>query len=283
MRNIFLIIRRYFNFLFFLVLQIMALYLLFSYNKYHESAWLEVAHEITGRVGGKYNNITYYFNLKKTNEELVKANEMLRNQLTQQYKGPDSSIVMVSDTIAYDSSAGFRKYVWRPAKVVNNTVSLPNNTMTIERGENQGVRKDMAVIGPMGVVGTVISTSGNYAVVMSMLNRQSRISARLKKTGETETVFWDGIDPHYVIMNKIPKSVTVAVGDTVVTSTLSYLFPPNIMVGTIAEVVDNKSSNFYTLRLKTATNFYNVEHVLVVENVLKDEQKKLEAATKIND
>jgi rod shape-determining protein MreC len=283
MRNIFLIIRRYFNFLFFLVLQIMALYLLFSYNKYHESAWLEVAHEITGRVGGKYNNITYYFNLKKTNEELVKANEMLRNQLSLQYKGPDSSVVTIQDSLFFDSAGTFRKYIWRPAKVVNNTVSLPNNTLTIERGELQGVKKDMAVVGPMGVVGTVISTSNNYAVVMSMLNRQSRLSARLKKTGETETVFWDGINPSYVMMNKFPKSVQVAIGDTVVTSSLSYLFPPNIMVGTVAEIVDNKSTNFYTLRLKTATNFYNVEHVLVVENVLKDEQKRLEAATKIND
>jgi rod shape-determining protein MreC len=282
-RNIFLIIRRYFNFLFFIVLQIMALYLLFSYNKYHESAWLEVAHEVTGRVGGKYNNITYYFHLKKTNEELVKANELLRNQLTQQYTGPDTSVKVVQDTVSYDSSGGFHKYIWRQAKVVNNTVSLPNNMLTIERGENQGVKKDMGVISPSGVVGTVISTSGNYAVVMSMLNRQSRISSKLKKTGETGIVLWDGINPGFVIMNNIPKNVVVAIGDSVVTSNYSYLFPPDILVGTVAEIVENKSSNFYTLRLKTATNFFSVEHVMVVENVLKDEQKRLEAATKIND
>src|SRR5690349_5010823 len=119
----------------------MALYLLFSYNKYHESAWLEVAHEVTGSVGGRYNNITYYFHLKKTNEQLVKANEMLRNQLTQQYTGPDTTVKVVQDTISYDSSGSFRKYIWRMAKVVNNTVSLPNNMLTIERGEKQGVRK----------------------------------------------------------------------------------------------------------------------------------------------
>lgn len=283
MRNIFLIIRRYFNFLFFILLQIMALYLLFSYNKYHESAWLEVAHEITGRVGGKYNNITYYFHLKKTNEDLVKANEMLRNQLSSKYTGPDTSMVVIVDTVAYDSSGNFRKYIWRPAKVVNNTISLPNNTMTIERGENQGVRKDMGVVSPSGVVGTIISTSGNYAVVMSMLNRQSRISSKLKKTGETGMVQWDGINPAFVIMNNIPKNVQVAIGDSIVTSHYSYLFPPDILVGTVAEIVENRSSNFYTLKLKTGTNFFSVEHVMVIENVLKDEQKRLEAATKIND
>jgi rod shape-determining protein MreC len=261
----------------------MALYLLFSYNKYHESAWLEVAHEVTGSVGGKYNNITYYFHLKKTNEELVKANEMLRNQLTRQYTGPDTSVKVVQDTVSYDSSKTFRKYIWRTAKVVNNTVSLPNNMITIERGENQGVKKDMGVLSPTGVVGTVISTSANYAVVMSMLNRQSRISSKLKKTGETGIVQWDGISPAYVIMNNIPKNVPVAVGDSVVTSHYSFLFPPDILVGTVAEIIENKSSNFYSLKLKTATNFYSVEYVMVVENVLKEEQKRLEAATKIND
>ena len=283
MRNIFLFIRRYFNFLFFVVLQIMSLYLLFHYNKFHEAAYMRVAHEVTGRLDGRYNNITYYFHLKKTNEDLVKENERLRNQVTAQFTGPDTAQRLVVDTVAFDSTGAFRKYIWRTAKVVYNTVSLPNNTLTIERGENQGVKKDMGVIGPSGVVGTVISTSGNYAIVMSMLNRQSRVSSRLKKTGESTTVIWDGIDPNYVLMNNIPRSVQVAIGDSVVTSNYSDLFPPGILVGTVAEIVNNKSSNFYTLRLKTATNFYSVEHVMVVENVLRNEQKMLEAATKIND
>lgn len=283
MRNIFLFIRRYFNFLFFVVLQIMSLYLLFHYNKFHEAAYMRVAHEVTGRLGGRYNNITYYFHLKKANESLAKENERLRNQLTTQYGGPDTSRQLVIDTAAVDSSGAFRKYIWRAAKVVYNTVSLPNNTLTIERGENQGVKKDMGVISPSGVAGTVISTSGNYAIVMSMLNRQSRVSSKLKKTGETSTVIWDGVDPNYVTMSNIPKSVPIVIGDSVVTSNYSDLFPPGILVGTVAEIVNNRSSNFYTLRLKTATNFYSVEHVMVVENVLRNEQKTLEAATKTND
>ena len=91
---------------------------------------------------------------------------------------------------------------------------------------------------------------------------------------------WDGINPAFVIMTNIPKSVQVAPGDSVVTSQYSYLFPPGILVGTVAEVVENKSSNFYTLKLRTATNFNHVEQVLVIENRLKDEQKMLEAASK---
>lgn len=254
--------------------------MLFSYNKFHESAWMEVAHEVTGSVGGRYANITNYFHLKKTNEELAKANEGLRRQLYSHMQGPDTTQQLITDTLALDSTGSPMKYTWLPAMVVYNTTSLPNNTLTIERGESQGVRKDMGVISASGVVGRVISTSNNYAVVMSLLNRQSNISSKLKKTGETGIVLWDGIDPAYVTMNNIPKNVSVAPGDSVVTSQYSYLFPSGILVGTVAEIVEDRASNFYTLKLRTATNFNHVERVLVIENRLRDEQKMLEAASK---
>ena len=279
-RNIFLFIRRYFTFLFFVVLQIVALYLLFHYNKFHEAVAMGVANEITGRVSTRFNNVSYYFNLKRTNDGLVKENEDLRNRLKANFQSPDTAQKLVQDTVPYDTLGHFRKYIWRSAKVVNNIVSLQNNTLTIERGENQGVHKDMGVISSNGVVGTVIGTSSNYAIVMSMLHRQSHFSAALKKTGETGIVQWNGESTLYVTMNNVPKSVIVAKGDTIVTSQYSYYFPQGIMVGTVLDIIDDQSKNSYTLRLKPATNFYNVEYVTVVENLQKTEQKKLEEATK---
>ena len=281
MRNIFLFIRRYFNFLFFILLQVIALYLLFHYNRFHEAAFMGVANEITGSISGKYDNIAYYFNLKKTNEALVKENAELRNRLFSNFSQPDTSRQLVTDTLSADTAGSMRKYNWMPAKVVYNTVSLQNNTLTIERGSNQGVRKDMGVISTGGVVGTVINTSGNFAVVMSLLHTQSRVSASLKKTGETGIVLWDGKSPLYLTMINIPKNVPIAVGDSIVTSQYAvYRFPRGIMIGTVAEIVENNASNFYTLRVKPSANFYNVEYVSVVENLQKEEQKALEEATK---
>lgn len=284
MRNIFLFIRRYFNFVFFVVLQVAALYILFHYNKFHEAVFSGVANELTGNIGGKYNNITYYFHLKTTNDALAKENEELRNKLLTNFDKPDTTQKLVQDSLPYDTLGHYRKYIWRSAKVVNNSVSLPNNTLTIARGENQGVHKNMGVISSAGVVGVVINTSSNYAVVMSLLHRQSKISASLKKTGETGQVLWDGSSPLYITMKNVPKSAAVAKGDSVVTSPYaSYRFPQGIMIGTVMEIVDDKTSSFYILRLKPATNFFNVQYVSVVENVVKDEQAKLEEETnKIN-
>ena len=281
MRNIFLFIRRYFNFVFFVVLQIAALYILFHYNKYHEAVFSGVANELTGNIGGKYNNITYYFHLKKTNDQLAKENEELRNKLLSNFMGPDTTQRIVQDSVPYDTLGNHRKYFWRSAKVVSNLESLQNNTLTIARGENQGVRKDMGVISSGGVVGVVINTSANYAVVMSLLHKQSKVSAALKKTGETGTVLWDGISPQYITLKNIPKSAQVVKGDSVVTSAYaSYRFPQGIMIGTVTDIIDDKTSSFYTLRLRPSTNFFNVEFVTVVENQQKDEQLKLEESTR---
>ena len=257
--------------------------MLFHYNQFHEAAFMRVANEVTGRVSIRYNNVESYFTLKKTNEELAKENEDLRNRLRQDYEMPDTSHTVIKDTLSIDTLGNFRKYLYRGAKVVNNSISLQNNYMTIHRGENQGIQKDMGVIGPGGVVGTVISTSTNFAVVMTLLNRQSRLSAMLKKTGETGTVFWSGDSPQFLTMSQLPKTVPIEKGDTIVTSQYaSYRFPQGIMVGTVVEETGDKASGFYTLRIKPATNFYSVEYVTVVENLQKDEQKKIEEALKNN-
>ena len=280
MRNIFLFIRRYFNFLFFLVLQIIALSFLVRYNKFHEAAFMGVANEITGRVSERYSNVEYYFHLKKENESLAKQNEMLLNQLRADFHPPDTASLLVKDSVAYDTLGHFRRFLYREATVVNNSASLQNNYITIHRGENQGVKKDMGVISSDGLVGTVVNVSENFAVVMSLLHRQTSVSAKMKNTGEVGKVQWEGNSPLFVTLTNVPKSVQVKRGDSVVTSGYSLRFPEGVMVGTVDAIMDDKASNFYTMRLKTSANFFNLGHVYVIENLQKDEQKKLEEATR---
>ena len=280
MRNVFLFIRRHFNFLFFLVLQIIALSFLFRFNKFHQAAFLNVSTEITGRINERYNNIEYYFQLKKTNESLVQENLRLRQLLKDNYEAPDSNRRLIRDTIRSDTGSSFLKYKIMEAKVVNNTTSLPDNYLTIHRGFEQGVRPNMGVTGPQGIVGSVINVSRNFATVQSMLHYQFRVVAKLKNSRETGTVQWDGISPLYVTMKNIPKSVKVEKGDTVLTTQISSLFPANLMVGTVADILPDPSSNFYTLKVLTATHFSTLEYVYVIDNLQYDEQRRLEDSTR---
>jgi len=279
-RNVFLFIRRHFNFLFFLVLQIIALSFLFRYNKFHEAAFMNVSTEITGRINEKYNGIEYYFQLKKTNESLVRENLRLRQQLKDNYEAPDSARRLFYDTLRFDSGMAMRKYNIMEAKVVGNTTALQSNYLTIHRGFAQGVRPNMGVTGPQGIVGSVINVSENFATVMSMLHRHFTVIAKLKNGSETGPVEWDGLSPLFVTLRSIPRSAKVAKGDTVLTSQTSYTFPANLMVGTVYEIVPDNSSNFYTLKIRPSTNFFNIEYVYVIDNMQFEEQKRIEDSTR---
>jgi rod shape-determining protein MreC len=278
MRNLILFIRRYFNFLFFLVLQIIALTFLFRYNKFHEAAFSGFAGEVTGKVNEKYNNVEYYFKLKKTNEALVRENVYLRSLLRSNYEGPDTTRKIVVDSIQVDSLRKYQKYVYYDGRVVGSFVSMQTNYLTVHRGQLQNIHKDMGVVGPQGIVGRIVDVSDNFAVVMSALSKQFKVKAKLSKTGENGTIEWDGVSPLYLLMRDIPKSASINKGDSVLTSELSSIYPPNIMVGTVVGIINDKSSNFYTLRLKTATNFLNVQYVYVIDDLQKPEREKLEGA-----
>jgi rod shape-determining protein MreC len=262
-----------------LLLQIIALSMLFRYNKFHEAAFMNVAKEVTGGIYDKVSNTEYYFHLKRTNDSLVQENERLRNMMVTNFENPDTTSFMAKDTVPFDTLGHYRKFLWREAKVSNNSTSTQNNYITIHRGENQGVRKDMGVVSGNGVVGVVVNTSANYATVMSLLHRQNRLLGSLKKTGETGTVQWTGDSPLFLTLINIPKSAKIARGDTVMTSQYATRFPPSV-IGTVYNIVEDPSTNFYTLTLRPATNFFSLNHVYVVENLQAEEQKKLEEATK---
>jgi len=241
---------------------------------------MNVAGEITGKLDEKYNGVEYYFQLKKTNEQLVNENARLHQMLKENYESPDLPGTQIVDTIKLDSTRRIQKYFYLPAKVVNNSVLSQVNFLTIHRGSAQGVKPNMGVVSSMGIVGQVVNVSENYSSVKSLLHREFKVVVKLKNGGERGTVEWDGTNPGFVTLKDIPKSAKVNKGDSVVTSTISSLFPGNIMVGTIQEIIDDKSSNFFTLKVKTATNFYNVEYVYVIDNIQYSEQKRLEDSTR---
>ncbi|QEC67531.1 rod shape-determining protein MreC [Panacibacter ginsenosidivorans] len=280
MRNIFLFIRRFFNLILFLVLQGTAIYILTNYNKTHQAVLGAVANEVTGSISTKYNNIEYYFHLKKTNDSLVKENARLHNMQPSSFESADTTNTIKVDSLLKDTM-GTRKFLFMEAKVVNSSVSQENNYITLHRGAKQGVKTDMAVIGPDGIVGKVILVSDNYSRVMSLLNRKSKVNAMLKKGFYTGDLEWDGKDPSYLTLSSISKSAKVQKGDTVLTSNVSQelSFPPGLMVGTIAEIIPDPGSSFLTLKIRSATNFYSLQYVYLTENLQWQEQKELEAKT----
>jgi rod shape-determining protein MreC len=283
-RNIFLFIRRYFNLLFFLLLQGFSIYLIVHYSRYHNAVFSNVANQLTGKVNKQYSKVEYYLSLKKTNDSLIKANEQLYNKLRSDFALPDSASKTVIDSIRIDSLEQFRKYHFFPAKVVYNSVASQNNFIVLGRGSAQQLKKDMGVVDVNnGVIGVITEVSNDFAVVMSLLHKDSHINGKLLKGGETGTLSWDGKMPNIITLNGIPKGSKVAPGDTIISSGFSTSLPRGMMIGTVTEVIPDKASSFFIIKFRSAANFYNLEYAFAIDNkqaadindILKKTEKKI--------
>jgi rod shape-determining protein MreC len=270
MRNVFLFIRRYFTFLSFVLLQFLALSMLFRYNKTHRAVFLGKANEITGYFNSRYDNVDDYFHLKEENLRVHRMNDSLLNLLQGNFMKVDTGSHVITDTVRYDTTYMVRRYLAKEAKVVTNSINSQKNYFQLNRGSKQGIKDNMAVINSDGSV---------VGQVMSLLHVHSTVSAMMKKSRNNGRIEWDGQSSLYLTLRNIPKSDSVMVGDTVLTGINSYNYPPGWLIGTVSEVVEDKSTNFYVLRVRPFANFQNLQQVFVVENLQREEQVALDRAT----
>ena len=276
MSNIFLFIRRYANLLIFLFLQVLSIYFIVSYSKYHEAAFGNTANKFTGRINKQVNRVEYYFQLKKTNDSLLKANEVLYNKLRSNYNITDSLDKTVIDTMRIDSVLRYRKFNYLNAKVIANSIAAQSNFIVITGTNVHIFKKGMGIVGINNdVVGVITEVNGDYAAVMSLLHKDSKLSGKLLKSGETGTLSWDGKKPNILTLNNIPKSAKISIGDTIITSGFSAIFPKGIMIGRITDIKPETTNNNYRITLKSAANFYNLEYVYAIESADADAIKTI--------
>ena len=282
MRNIFLFIRRYFVFLSFLVLQGFALWMLFKYNRYHRAVFLGVSNEITGSMNKQVDKVDDYFHLREENRRVHQMNDSLMNLLRSNYSLTDTSARLVVDSLQVnDSTKQVQRYLWREAKVVYNSVNFDQNYIQLNRGSNQGVTDNMAVLNSDGaIVGLTVNVSPNFSQVMTLLHTKIRVPATVKRFNVNGTVEWDTEDPRFVLLKGISRDVEVKKGDSVLTSAYSYNFPPGYLIGSVAAIETDKTSGFYLLKVRTAVNFNAIQQAFVVENIQREEQIKLDEDTK---
>ncbi len=273
MRNLLAFIIRYSFLLVFLIYESFSLVLLVNSTYYQRSVIQNTGNSLTGKFYSSVSNISEYLKLRHTNELLATENSMLRQMKSLSFLKTDTNSFWVKDTLYK------QQYKYVVARVIHNTVGKRNNFIMLNKGRLQGIDKDMAVITSNGVVGTVVNASENFSWVMSVLNKQTKISGRIVKNNQMGTVVWNGIDQHFGTLTDIPAHVKIAKGDTIVTSGYSYIFPADIMLGTIQDFRVEQGEHFYVIPFKFSVDFNSLDYVYVVKNLLKDEQQKLEKTT----
>lgn len=264
-----------YNFIFlFILLEGISLSLVVSSDIEKKIVFFSSANAVSGFINNKINSLTSYLSIRHENLELLAENLKLKNQLVKLKNSKDNSMIAYTDT----SGAYHMEYI--SAKVINNTVSKNKNFVTIDKGEKDGVEKDFAVISPHGVVGIVLATSKRYSLVVSMLNTAFGISAKIKRNNYFGSIQWNGQDYRYATMYEIPNHLKISMGDTVVTSGYSAIFPEGIDIGIISKVDKNMSNNFFNIEIELLTDFKSLSNVYVINNKNRREQILLENLVK---
>ena len=270
MRNLINFITRHYFFFLFALLQVVAMMLIVQNNTYQRSFFINSSNLIAGNIYRMQSGITQYFSLRSVNKQLMDENTRLRSQIPGTYLTTDQNIFTFRDTLHQ------RQFQYLNARVINNTVRNRNNHMTINKGRLHGIRPDMGVIGPNGVIGIVKDVSGNFSSVISLLHSDMQISAKIKKNNHLGTILWEGFDHRKVTMLYIPPHVELEKGDSIITSGFSQIFPEGIAIGVIDEFEVRRGDNFYTIEVKLFTDFNKLGYVHVVQNIFREEIDLLE-------
>lgn len=270
MKEIIKLILKYHFTIIFILLEIVSFSLIIRHNEYQRAIFSESASTLFGNISSTITSIKDYFRLKEMNESLANENILLKNRL-EEYEFLRDTII--HGTVVQDS---IPVYEYIGAKQVNATYNRTKNYITLNQGRKNGLQKEMAVCTPEGIVGLIQDLSDHFAVVIPLINVDSRISAKIKKNNYYGSLQWDGNDYAYSYLNDIPYHVEVNAGDTIVTSGLSKIFPEGIVVGYV-ESVDKETANFLKIKVKLAVDFKRINHVYVILNNKKNEQTSLEA------
>lgn len=258
---------------------IVSLAMIFNTNPYQHSIYLTSANAVTSTVYGFTSQVSSYFNLRDINEDLQRRNSELElellaaNDRLTQYE--EQRIATGEKPLLIDSAVNNR-YDYIIAHVINKSIHLPHNYITINKGSLDGVKPEMGVIDQNGVVGKVNIVGPHSARVISLLNDYLRLSCKVKNTQQVGSLSWDGKDSRYAVLAELPRHATFNKGDTVVTSGYSSTFPSGVPVGVIYGEMKDYDDNFYTLRIKLFTDFYNLSTVRVVVDNMSEEIGKVE-------
>jgi rod shape-determining protein MreC len=265
MRNVLLFFQKHQFFSLFVILEVISFLMLSHSYSYQRMLRFNAASDVTGTFYTAYHNLTDYIHLKEENRQLLEENGRLYNMLLSQTLSPDSTHYNKSDS----------SYRYIPAMVVHSTVNHANNFIILNKGKRQGVQKEMGVVSGKGIAGIVVGVSAHYAIALSLLNRHTHISGRIKKDHQLVNVVWDNGHGQKGKVIDIPAHIQLQAGDTIITSGNSFVFPPGLNIGVVTDFEKSKNNTLNKAGLRFCTDFNSLHYVYVIKNLDKQEKIKL--------
>lgn len=257
-----------------LILSIVMLGKSLSFNGYRLA---RATQSVVGPIQKSGAGMIHRFRLGPENEALVKQNiELLRERENMFIEKVDTTLTAMSRPDSVNRQQ-VRLYDYTYAHVIFRTTDRAFNYMIVDKGEKDGVTRDMAVLSPEGVAGVVTDVSSHFATVRPILHPESRISAVVTPANQNGTVIWEDNDPRVAYLEAIPQHSEINIGDSVFTNGYSNIFPKGLFIGTVKEVQVGNNASFLTIKVNLATHYTDIYTVYLVENLYKSELDTLKA------
>lgn len=293
MQNLFAFIWRNSFYFLYLILIIVSLMLMSQNNYYQRTILINTTNGFTGGLLSLTSNFSDYLKLKSANKALAEENARLLSRAKYLYLNtgienvppPDSGVItgyyatgqnFPENSTLTDTSKLIRQFEFIAAKVISNSVNRRNNYLKLNKGSLQGVRPNMAVIAPNGLVGQVVEVSSNFSSVMSVLNRNSRVSSKHKSSNQVGSLLWDGTSYRMGKLVDIPSHVQIFPGDSIVSSGYSHVYPEGVLIGTVEEAKLESGASFYQVTVRFSADFNKLSYVYVVNNLMRSELMRLQ-------
>jgi len=271
MQQLIYFIRKFKYFLLFILLETIAFIFIIQHHSFHKSKFINSANAITGGIYNSVNSVNDFFYLKSENHRLIKENTLLRNLLNK------SELKLNKDTFILNDSAKYgQKYKYSYGKIINNNYTKRNNTLTLNKGTNQGMTADLGVINSKGIIGVTKSTSNNYTTVLSILNKNSNINVRLKNSNHYGTLVWNGKDYNILQLIDIPRQAQIKIGDTIITGGKSAIFPEGIKIGAVKNF-KFENNQYKNIDIVLFNDMSSIGYVQIIKNLERIEQQNLES------
>lgn len=264
-------IQKYRYFLFFLFLELIAFQLIINNLSFHKSKFINSASSITGGFYNKINTISDYFQLDIENKELLNENLILRNKLEKLSQNIDT----VAVSKIFNKTKFSQRYSYFQGRVEKNQFRNNYNFLTINLGEKDSITPEMGVINSKGILGITENVLQSYSRVRSILNKNSKINAKLKNSNYFGTLTWDGLDYNITQLLDIPRQAKLKVGDTIITGGMSSIFPEGIPIGRVNNIV-NELSIKRIINIQLFNDMSNLKNIYVVKDFDKQQLMNLE-------
>lgn len=236
----------------FLMLFSLSIGLTIQSHSYHNSKWVSSTSFISSFFLDVKYDITSYFNLKTENENLQLQNSLLQEQLSN--LEPKDYLSFSGDTL----------YKVINCHIISNSYDHTDNYVLINVGNEDGVFEGYGVSLPNGIMGIIEKSTKRYSRVISILNTNLSINAKLKGTYQFGSLKWDAQSYEEMILEDVPRSASFKIGDTIVTGNNSLIFPKDLPIGLIKTFNLNNNSGYYNIKVKLFADMTNLNSAYVI-------------------